>query len=338
VSPTPHRMTISLRAILAIYAVIPACVAVYLFDRFVLGGAIRGALPANPDKLFVFGLLFGWPHIVASNLIFVGNREYRRTFGRRALIASIAIVAFFAIGNVALPYIVLSLVAATATMIHVVKQQVGIGAGAARLKSWMYPTWGWIGIAVAVCVYNAIYLEDDLVAYERWLDIAAAALSGLVLVFAVILHVRIAPGLGRAFLWGNTAMMVAPTALHLGGYDIFALAIPRIIHDCTAFAFYVVHDHNKHGASAASPVFRLAAKLPGGMYWISPAIAVGFAFLLEHHGDGVFNAITGHAFTSSFPQAISLGLLGFLAMLHYYMEAITWKAGSPYRQHVAVRA
>jgi hypothetical protein len=233
---------------------------------------------------------------------------------------------------------VLSLVAATATMIHVVKQQVGIGAGAARHKSRLYSIWGWVGIAVAVLVYNAIYLEDDLVGYERWLDRGAAIGSGLVLVLAVIVNLRITTRIGRAFLWSNTAMMVVPTVLHLTGYDIFALACPRIIHDCTAFAFYIVHDHNKHGAAKAGPVFRLAAKLPGGMYWMSPAIAVGLAFLLEHHGDRVFAVITGNAFDSVLPQAISLGLLGFLAMLHYYMEAITWKTGSPYRAHVAMRA
>ena len=334
----PQRLAISLRAILAIYAVIPVCVAVVVLDRVALGGAIHRVLPDNPDKLFLFGLLFGWPHIVASNLILVGDPEYRRVFGRRALIASAVIVAFFAVGNVALPYIVLSLVAATATMIHVVKQQVGIGAGAARHKSKLYATWGWIGILVAVLVYNAIYLEDDLVGYERWLDRGALIGAGLVLVLAIACHRRITTGLGRAFLWSNTAMMVVPTILHLAGYDIFALAMPRIIHDCTAFAFYIVHDHNKHGAASARPLFRLAAKLPGGMYWISPAIAVLFAFFLEHYGDGIFAVLTGNAFNSVLPQAISLGLLGFLAMLHYYMEAITWKAGSPYRQHVAMRA
>src|SRR5204863_7096758 len=129
--------------------------------------------------------------------------------------------------------------------IHVVKQQVGIGAGAARHNSKLYATWGWIGIGVAVCVYNAIYLEDDLVGYEHWFDRAAAVGSGIVVVLAIALHRRIGPALGRAFLWSNTAMMVAPTMLHFAGYDIFALAIPRIIHDCTAFAFYIVHDHNK---------------------------------------------------------------------------------------------
>src|SRR5438045_3676081 len=136
-------LTLRLRGLLAIYLVIPLCALAFAIDREALGGAMRDALPHNPDRLFIYGLLFGWPHIVASNVILVSNPEYRRTFARRTLIASLVIILFFGIGNFVLPYIALSVVAATATIIHVLKQQIGIGAGAARLKGWIYPTWGW---------------------------------------------------------------------------------------------------------------------------------------------------------------------------------------------------
>lgn len=333
-----RRVTLSMRGLLAIYAVIPLCGVLYLVDRGVLGGAIRDALPQNPDHLFLYGLLFGWPHILASNVILASNAEYRNVYGKRAVIASAIIIAFFVIGNYALPYVVLSIVAATATIIHVLKQQIGIGAGAARLKGWRYPAWGWTSIVVGVLLYNALYLEDDLAQYERALELGALGLTCVVVILALGCARRIQAPIGRTFLWSNTALVVLPVTFHFAGYDIFALAIPRIIHDTTAFAFYVAHDHNRHRGAPRNPLFRAAAKLPGGVYWLSPVLAVALAFGIERYGDGALDLLTGGAASNAFPQAVSIGLLGFFAMLHYYTEAFTWKAGSPYRKFVSIRA
>ncbi|MCE9576863.1 MAG: hypothetical protein K8W52_27200 [Deltaproteobacteria bacterium] len=333
----PARVTLSLRGLLAIYAIIPVCALVYAIDRLALGSAIRDALPRNPDHLFVYGLLFGWPHIVASNVILFGNAEYRRAYRARVLVASAIIVAFFGAGTVFLPYEVLAVVAATITIIHVLKQQIGIGAGAARLSGRLYPIWGWTGIATGVVLYNALYLDGDLARYAGTLDATAYALAALVLLLAIACDRRITTALGRAFLWGNTAMILVPVGMHATGYDIFALAIPRIIHDTTAFAFYVAHDRNRHGAAPGNPLYRVAARIPGGVYWLAPLLAVTIAYLLERHGDRVFHLATGGVLTASYPEIISLGVLGYLAMLHYYTEAFTWKTGSPYRRYIGMR-
>jgi hypothetical protein len=260
-----------------------------------------------------------------------------RAYGVRVLVASAIIIAFFTVGNFALPYVVLSVVAATATIIHVLKQQIGIGAGAARLKGWLYPAWGWCGILAGVALYNALYLEDDLASYERVLQGASVVLAGGVLVLAIACHRRITQPIGRTFLWSNTAMVLLPVTFYFAGYSIFALAIPRIIHDTTAFAFYVAHDHNRHRGTPGNPLYKAAARLPGGIYWLSPALAIGLAFAIERYGDGALDVLTAGASTSAFPQAASIGVLGFLAMLHYYTEAFTWKAGSPYRKHVSIK-
>ena len=330
------QLTLRLRGLLSIYAVIPLCLLAYAIDRGLLDGALHDALPRNPEHLFVYGLLFGWPHIVASNLILISNAEYRRAFRRRVLIASLVIVAFFGIGGVALPSVVLSVVVATATVIHVFKQQIGIGT--THLRGWLYPAWGWTGIATGILLYNALYLEEDLARYQAVLGTASLALAAVVLVLAAVCHRRITTALGRAFLWGNTAMVLATVAFHHAGYDFFALAIPRIIHDVTAFTFYVVHDHNKHRAAPSNALYRAAARLPGGVYWLSPALAVALTFALEHWGDRAFDIVTAHAFADSFPQVMSLGLLSYLGMLHYYTESFTWRKGSPYRRYVSLRS
>lgn len=324
------------RGLLAIYAVIPLCWLAYVLDRGALGGALREALPRDPAHLFVYGLVFGWPHIVASNVILLSNAEYRRAFGRRVLAASLVIVAFFGAGSIGMPSIVLSVVVATTTVVHVLKQQFGIGA--VRLRGWLYPAWGWTGIASGVALYNALYLGDDPTGYKAMLDAASVALALAMLLLAAACHRGLPSALGRAFLWSNTALVLAPVAFHRAGYDFFALVIPRVIHDCTAFTFYVVHDYNKHHARPSNALYRAAARLPGGVYWLSPAFAIALAFVIERYGDRAFHVLTAGAFTGSFPQAISLGLLTYLGMLHYYTESFTWKSDSPYRQHIDLRS
>ena len=38
---------------------------------------------------------------------------------------------------------------------------------------------------------------------------------------------------------------------------------------------------------------------------------------------------------SKIRKAITLGLLGYLALMHYYTEVFTWKQDSPYRRFIA---
>lgn len=329
------QLTLRLSRLLAIYAVIPLCTLAYAVDRGVLGGELRDALPRYPEQLFVYGLLFGWPHIVASNVILATNAEYRRAFRRPVIVASLVIVAFFVIGGIALPSIVLSVVVATATVVHVLKQQIGIGS---RARGWIHVAWGWTGISAGIALYNSLYLEEDLARYAAVLDAASVALAATMLICAVLCHRRVTTALGRAFLWGNTVMVLAPVAFHRAGYDLFAIVIPRVIHDCTAFTFYVAHDYNKHRVAPSNALYRAAAWLPGGIYWLSPALAIALAFAIERYGDRAFDVLTAGALAGSFPQAMSVGLLGYLGMLHYYTESFTWKSGSPYRRYVSLEA
>jgi hypothetical protein len=233
---------------------------------------------------------------------------------------------------------VLSLIAAITTVAHVVKQQVGIGRGAARISSWIYGAWGWTSVAAAAVTYNAVYVEKEFTDYAPLLDAGSDLLAAIVVVLAAICHERIEPKIGRAFLWGNTAMIVAPTLFHAEGYDAFAIAIPRIIHDTTAFAFYVTHDRNKHAGAPSNVLARVASRLPGGLYWMSPALGIALAVVIERYADPAFALVAGQELTARVPIAVSLAILGFFAMLHYYTESFTWKNGSPYRRHVSVRA
>lgn len=330
-------LRLSLRGLLALYLVVPLALAAWAVDAMFLDHSLRASLPDKPTDYFLFELVFGWPHIVASTIILTTNGEYLDLYRRRLVVVSAIVIAFFLVGYFTLPYSALFFVAATATIIHVLKQQIGIGRGAARISSRSYTLWGWSSIGVGVVLYNALFLAE-LDSYRTELVLLAVILAVPSLVLAVRLHAEIETGLGRLFLWSNTALVVSALAFYAAGYGIFAIAVPRVVHDTTAFAFYVAHDVNKHRAGPRNRLYRVANAIPGGIYWVTPVLAIATAYLLAQHGDAVFHWLSGNLFADSVPKAVSLGLLGYLGMMHYYYESFTWKTGSPYRAFVPMRA
>jgi hypothetical protein len=68
---------------------------------------------------------------------------------------------------------------------------------------------------------------------------------------------------------------------------------------------------------------------------VLPVCSFVLAFVLQAYGDNIVSAMTEFFFGVEIRKAITLGLLGYLALMHYYTEAFTWKQGSPYRQFIA---
>ena len=339
-APARPRVVLSLRRLLLLYLIVPACLAVVAADVLLLGGTLREQLPRNPETYFLYELFLGWPHILASTLILATNREYLDRYRHRLIVASAVVIGFFGAGEFLLPRNLLFFVAATATIIHVLKQQVGIGRGAVRPQgddARLYTQWGWLAIGAGIVLYNGLYLSvfDP---YKAWLVVAAAGLAGATTVFAWRLHRRTELPLGRAWLWSNTSMVVVGVLFYAAGYGIFAIVVPRVVHDLTAFAFYVAHDVNKHADTPRNWLHRQARRVPAGVYWVTPVLAIGIAYLLDQHGNAAFHWLTRGVLEDTVPTAVSLGLLGYLGMLHYYYESFTWKRDSPYRTWISMRA
>lgn len=335
----PRRVVLSLRALLTVYAVLPLCIGIAVIDAGLLDGRLRAAMPRRPEDLVWFELFFGWPHIVASTVILLTNRDYLETFGRRVGVATLLVVALFGVGFFVLPYELLFVVAATATIVHVLKQQIGIGRGAARTSTpssaRAYTRWGWAAIAAGVVLYNGLLLPAAR-PYRSTLVVLAGIAVVAMLGYAFRLHREVAVGTGRRFLWANTAMVAGSLAFFATGYGLLAIAVPRVVHDTTAFAFYVSHDVNRHGQQPGNRLHRWARRVPGGVAWVPVVAAIAIAWVLSEHGNDLAHLLTGDRLRDAVPAPVSLGLLGLLGMLHYYYESFTWKAGSPYRAHVSI--
>lgn len=308
---------------------------VFLIDLVFFGGALKAVLPRSPEHYFLVSIFLGAPHIIASNLLLVTNRDYWAHYGTRVIVVATLLGLALAIGNSLLPYNAIFFVVASWTIVHVVKQQLGVGNGFYRLPKMLYQLWGNAIILLGIVIYNIVFLErhipENILSLLHWL---IASLAAAIIVLTLIAHPRAKSTTGRVFLWANTLMILASLWMFYERCFFFTILIPRFIHDVTAFVFYAVHDQNKHGASPKNMVFKLSHALKIPALVMAPLTAVLITVLLKKAFDPAIEYLATTLFASSEFGNLSFFIIGFLSLIHYYTESFTWKVGSPYRQFV----
>ncbi|MBI5630823.1 MAG: hypothetical protein HY921_08065 [Elusimicrobia bacterium] len=308
--PPAQGVAIPWKFLKSLYWIAALCATVAAGDAFA-GGPLRRILPRNPHELLYFNVFFGLPHIAASHLLWAGYSDYREFYGKlelRALMASLAVVGAWLFFK---ERAVFMAAFGAATAYHVVGQQIGFVPGhRPELRLWKRLAW-------AFAILNNFSWQALPAGWARAATVLSVS-SLACLLWSTWRCRRLAPpGRGRDFLWLNAAMLSGVGALGLAGYPFFSILAARLIHDVTAFTFYIVHDCNKNREAAVHALYRLLAVPPRAV----PAACVGSAVLL-----------------TLFLQAMrepALALVAYsLTLAHYYMEGVTWKAGSPYRIQV----
>jgi hypothetical protein len=334
------RVAISARFLLGIYAIVPICTLVMLWDKLFGNGTLfREDLPSSPESFFIFQLAFGTPHIIASAVILVTNGEYMRAYWPRLLLFSLFLLAFFGVGSLFIPYNVFLAIVGAATVLHVIKQQVGVGKGICRLASWVYDAWGWTMIVFGSILYYAVYSSHGFSpTIAAWVNGVLIALAILICALTVVCHCKIATAKGRLYLWANALMTLQSGIFYAADYSFLAILGPRLVHDLTAFTFYVAHDVNRHGDTPRNGLYAIASKLRLGIFWVCPVVAIGLTFLIGRYVDPLANMVITPILGYAPTYSASFVVIGYLGMMHYYTEVFTWKHGSPYRQHLAMSA
>jgi hypothetical protein len=335
-SPIENQVTVSFRLLLGLYAIIPLCILLQLFDGWFWQGFLQQNLPTNPKQFLLFQLLFGTPHIIASSIVLTSNTEYLKFYKLKIILMTLAITLIFGVGSLFVPYKALYVTVAAWTVYHVLKQQLGVGRGLYRLPDWAFYLLLWLSVTAGIFVYIGIFLKNSLDTQQlEWIKLIAGSLC-VGLICAGLLCNRYATSqLGRWFLWSNVLLVVSSFYLFVQQYYFLAILVPRLVHDATAYIFYVVHDYNRHHSHPQNFMYRTAARCYLPVFIVLPVCSFLLAFVLQSYGDGVINALTEFFFGVEIRKAVSLGLLGYLALMHYYTEAFTWKQGSPYRRFIA---
>lgn len=335
-APLPvQQMAVSFRFLLSLYGIIPLCLLVQLVDQFGFNFALRDSLPSSPSHFLLFQVLFGTPHIIASNLLLASHAEYLRSYKTKLIGMTVFIVVFFGIGSLFIPYTALYILTACWTVYHVLKQQLGIAKAVCRLPTWAFTSQLLLSVSAGIFIYLGIFLKNSLSEAEaEWVFNLASVLSVGLIISTVICHKRVTSLSGLSFLWANTFLVLSSWYLYFQHYYFLAILIPRLVHDISAYSFYVTHDINRHRQHRDNAFYQWlnGLKIPVGL--VLPVLSFLLTFLLQFYGDDLVNVITQTLFSTQIYKAISLGFLGYLALMHYYSEAFVWSAGSPLRQFI----
>ena len=331
-----QKLSVSFRLILGLYSIIPFCILLYLFDGWFFNHYLRDNLPSSPYHFVLFQILFGTPHIIASNILLLSNSDYFNHYKRNIILMTFAIAIAYCLGNMIFPYRTLYILVATWTVLHVLKQQYGIARGLCQLPAWVFWLLLVLSIATGVIIYIGIFLRKSLAPGDVSL-IKQMAGYGCFLLFAAGVYCRrnVTTRFGQCFYWSNIVLVLTSFYLFYESYYFMAILVPRFVHDATAYVFYVTHDYNRHFRQPRNSIYRLAARCNIHVFLVLPAMSFLLAFILQAYGDAWVEEASRYLLGKEFHKAITLGVLGYLALMHYYMEGLTWQKDSPYRKYIA---
>jgi hypothetical protein len=331
-----HKLAVSFRLLLGLYAIIPICLLLQLIDGWYWQGLLKNSLPSSPSHFILFQILFGTPHIIASAILLVSNTEYLKFYQRNLIWMTAAIVIVFGAGSLFIPYRAFYVLVAAWTVYHVLKQQHGVARGICRMPSWAFYLLLWLSVAAGLFIYIGIFLKNSLDAQQTELIKHIAAGLCAALVFSAAYCQRyVTTVFGKLFFWSNILLVLSSFYLYVQQYYFLAILAPRLVHDATAYVFYVTHDYNRHHPYPQNFLYRCASRCHMHVFIVLPVCSFMLAYVLQAYGDDIVNAVAEFFFEVQIRKAITLGVLGYLALMHYYTEAFTWKQGSPYRRFIA---
>ncbi|MBT9099119.1 hypothetical protein [Methylovulum psychrotolerans] len=331
----PGKLTVSFRLLLSLYLIIPLCLALQLLDTGLWQSYLKTHLPSSPNHFLLFQILFGTPHIIASAVLLVSNGDYWQHYQRKIVLMTIALAAFFGIGSLFIPYKAFYILVATWTVLHVLKQQHGVARGVCRLPAWAYHLLLGLSVTAGIFIYIGIFLKNSLdVQQTEWLQHLIAGLCVGLIGSALLCQRYVKTTFGKGFLWANVLLILSSFYLYAQQYYFLAILVPRLVHDVTAYIFYVTHDYNKHHQQPQNALYRLSKACQLPIVVVLPALSFALAFVLQAYGDFWISQLTEFFFGVEIRKVITIGLIGYLGLMHYYTESFTWKQDSPYRQFI----
>ncbi len=309
------------KVLLAIYSVMPLSLLFIAADSFVLNGHIKVSLPVDPRVYAWFVILFMVPHIIASFFSFA-DKEYLEYYKPRLLRgAQIAVILGIFLPAIAGATILPILAFATYTMIHVFMQQSGVSKSLMKNSAPAHVYWQWLGIAISTVIYSYLLIPmpwlDKIGGYSNLIKAVSVLVLGIYSLLAINIARQSRTKLGKVYFWGSHSMPILGALYIVSGYPILALLIPRIIHDLTAYTFYITHDNNRFNETKSNVLYRATSGIKLPVYLASPLISILLTFAIAK-----FNS-----------SALAV-VLTCIFFLHYYTESMIWKRDSLHRTQI----
>lgn len=363
----PHHKSLKSNYLLLVYAIIPAVLLVVLADISLFQSQLQNILPASPESLLIWHLIFVYPHIFASVLT-LADKQYIQHYQKRFITALfyivILVLAFTSLlplllneNNRQISWLIFFIFIAFATMYHVLSQQLGMSMSLMGLKAQGkdYETWRWLNALAGTLLYLSLFIKPILLSYQL-LDTAINAALILWIASAiqgVRLISRSRHKIGQLYAASNIIMLGVVYVLIQLDYGFFAIVIPRVVHDITAFMVYSVHDHNRNSNTKHNYIYKLKFLKGISPLLLCFPIAAIVSQLIQCTSFYLDSQLGFQPLSACFvsyfyqPSAevtkpintmqIWLQISLIVAFFHYYIEAIIWKKDAPHRKGVTLK-
>jgi hypothetical protein len=310
-------LSLSHRLLVSFYVVIPLAFVALLVDAFWLERRIAHSLPRLPESLVLWSLLFPFPHILASYFSFF-DRTYFLHYKNRLMYFAFPLFCLSLVLGVVLPDIAF-LLFVLYSMIHITFQQTGITQLLFKSTHPIFFWWKWVLVVGATILYLSLYPSVLLPVVSTFTIPGIIVVSMISLAMTLYMTRMGHSAVGIWYAWGTTLLIPMGGFVWYLGYPILAILIPRVVHDLTAFAFYLTHDVNRNREVVHNLLYRpfIETRFVNALFVLIPIGALGCVLLLYKS------------------PLIGGSLLVAFSVVHYYLESFMWKSGSPHRTHIA---
>jgi hypothetical protein len=310
---------ISRRFLLSLYLAVPFSVLLVAVDVLFLNGWVKSHLPFVPEQLAGYTVLFNAPHLVASELTFF-DRDYLSYYRKQLLLGiptSIAIV-LLVIHFCTLAQ--MQMVNVALVNYHLMAQQIGLSRPMTESRGPWLDALKWMAVVVYIAAFAPVFFPTP--GSQPFIPVVwnAALLLLIPMAYAFTEVYRGArTTVGRLYVLGNALMLAAMIPGAKLGYFFFLILVPRLVHDFTAYSFYVTHDRNRNREVAHNVIYRWVRGAGVPVAVLFPVLSIALAYGLSH-------ALDGRGFAL---------FIGPIALFHYFIEGVIWKGSAPHRSSIA---
>lgn len=311
--------------LLGIYLIVPALALFVMIDYIATDLDFSRRIAFDTHLMLVASLLLQAPHAIASLFTFA-DREYTSTYKgtliKCGLIGLATLILILLVGDILL---MLCLIAYN--FYHQSSQQAGIAAMVAGNKSRLHEVWRWMSVIIQLVGFIALLANNNpdyhmMPDKKAALTIAAVLFMACFAVVSVIVARQSKTAMGRLLIGAQAVMLYLYVAMYIINLPLLMILAPVVVHDLTAFAFYINHNTNRNRETRFNYFSRIRNVVPMPEYVLTPLVALllGASMFMSGSAEASYFAIV----------AIVLNVM------HIYVEGKMWKAGSLHRKYTLV--
>lgn len=310
--------------LLGIYLIVPAVALFVLIDSVATQLDFSRRISFDNELILLIGLLLQTPHAMASMFTFADPEyavAYRRTLGRCLLVGVATLALILMLGDLLFMALLM-----TYNFYHQNSQQAGIAAMIARSKTGLHNVWRWMAILIELVGFLAILVRNSpevhvLPGAKPVMLIAAVLFMAAFGVVTVLVARQSKTLVGRLLIGAHAGMLYFYVLMFALNLPLLMILAPVVVHDLTAFAFYINHNTNRNRETLHNYFSRLRHIAPLPEYLLTPLVSL----LL-----GAFIFLSGS-------EASLYAIFAILVnVVHIYVEGRMWKAGSLHRRYTHV--